>query len=243
MRKALNENKTLTVLTIVLALVILGALYYYVVYPKIEHEKNVKNSIQQLTIEKRQLEEEILAHQEEGQAPINTFELRRKLPETRAVSELLLSLQEAELISEADIQSIAFNNYDGLVSESGYGVTGEEDLDEAGKTEEEKKAEREKEKQEKEKEEGAEDVPETEIDVESLPPSLKLLSFNVQVEVQDYDHLLKFIKEIEAIERVKRIENITFTQGGEADLEVPDADEVMMVTLQVTTFYAEGEVD
>ncbi len=226
MKETINENRTLVLLIGILALVILGALYYYVVYPKIEQKKSVADSIGHLTIENRQLEEEISAYDKTEDEPVNTFELRKKLPENRNVSELLLSLEEVEFVSEANIQSISFNNYDGLVSESGYGVTLEEDLDEAEKTEEDD-----------------EDVPETKIDIESLPAALKLLSFSLQVEVQDYQHLLTFIKEIEAIERIKRIEDISFSQGGEAELEAIDADKTMIVTLQVTTFYSEAEAD
>lgn len=241
MKDTLNESKTLVILLIVLVLVILSASYYYVVYPKMERSKQVANSIQSVVAETQQLETEIASFNEKNEEEVNTFELRKKLPETRAVSELLLSLQEAELVSAASIQSISFNNYDGLVSESDYGFvdekdqTGDADIDEINRVQ--------KERQEKEGLDSEEDeeIPETRIDIESLPSTLKLLSFNVQVEVQDYDHLLFFIKEIEAIERIKRIENITFTQGGEAELEVKDADEKMLVTLQVTTFYSEEE--
>lgn len=227
MKERMNDNKTLILLLGILALVILGALYYYVVYPKMEHEKRIASSIEQLAVDNRHLKEDILAYAELDEDAEDTFDLRKKLPGNRNVSELLLSLEEAELVSEAKIQSIAFNNYDGLVSESGYGVTGEEDVDEAGETE------------------GQEDdeIPETKIDIETLPTALKLLSFNVQVEVQDYDHLLTFIREVEAIERLKRIEDIAFSSGGEAELKGAEADEAMVVTLQVTTFYSEEEAD
>lgn len=227
MKERMNDNKTLVLLLGILALVILGALYYYIVYPKMEHEKRIASSIEQLAVDNRHLKEDILAYAESDEDAEDTFDLRKKLPGNRNVSELLLSLEEAELVSEAKIQSIAFNNYDGLVSESGYGVTGEEDVDEAGETE------------------GQEDdeIPETKIDIETLPTALKLLSFNVQVEVQDYDHLLTFIREVEAIERLKRIEDIAFSSGGEAELKGAEADEAMVVTLQVTTFYSEEEAD
>lgn len=227
MKERMNDNKTLVLLLGILALVILVALYYYIVYPKMEHEKRIASSIEQLAVDNRHLKEDILAYAESDEDAEDTFDLRKKLPGNRNVSELLLSLEEAELVSEAKIQSIAFNNYDGLVSESGYGVTGEEDVDEAGETE------------------GQEDdeIPETKIDIETLPTALKLLSFNVQVEVQDYDHLLTFIREVEAIERLKRIEDIAFSSGGEAELKGAEADEAMVVTLQVTTFYSEEEAD
>lgn len=239
MKDSLNENKTLVILLGILALLILGALYYYILYPKIERSNQVADSIQRLSTEKSQLEQEIKSYYELDVEEVNTFALRKKLPETRAVSELLRSLEEVELVSGANIQSIAFNNYDGLVSESGYGLTDEEsetgdsDIDEINRVQEER---REKEGLDSEEEE---DVPETKIDIDALPATLKLLSFSMQVDVQDYDHLLEFVKEIESLERIKRIEDISFSKGGEAELEVIDANESMTVTLQVTTFYSE----
>lgn len=227
MKDAMNENKTLVLLLSILAVVILGALYYYIVLPKIEHEKNIANSIQSLTAETHQLEQKVLSLSQEEDAQENTFELRKKLPATRAVSSLLLSLQEAELLSKAKIQSIAFNNYDGLVSESDY-----------GRTEEEEEIDQE---DDVEIDESEEEIPETKIDVTTLPDALKLLSFSIQVEVQDYDHLLIFIREVEAIERVKRIEDIQFNQQGEEELTKKEPDESMFVTLQITTFYSEEE--
>lgn len=232
MKDAMNENKTLVLLLSILAVVILGALYYYIVLPKIEHEKNIANSIQSLTTETRQLEQKVLSLSQEEDAQENTFELRKKLPATRAVSSLLLSLQEAELLSKAKIQSIAFNNYDGLVSESGYGRTEEEEEEVEEEIDQEDDVEI---------DESEEEVPETKIDVTTLPDALKLLSFSIQVEVQDYDHLLIFIREIEAIERVKRIEDIQFNQQGEEELTKKEPDESMFVTLQITTFYSEEE--
>lgn len=231
MKDTINDNKTLVLLLGILAVVVLGALYYYVVYPKVEQEKNTAHSIHALIAETRQLEQEVLSLSEVEESPTNIFELRKKLPETRAVSELLLSLQEVEFISKAKTQSIAFNNYDGLVSESDYG---REDEDEQGEEEEIGGAD-------ENEDDTAEEVPQTKINVDTLPNTLKLLSFSLQVEVQDYDHLLIFIKEIEAIERIKRIEDIEFSQGGEAELEVKDPNESMIVTLQITTFYSEEE--
>lgn len=232
MKDTINENKTLVLLLGILSIVLLGALYYYVVYPKIEYEKRIASSIDQLSIENDRLREEVLVIQEGKGAPVNRFELRKKLPQTREVSELLRSLQEAELVSESSIHSIVFNNYDGLVSEYGYVLVEEDEtLEDADQTEEERV------------ELEVEEVPETKINVAALPSALKLLSFSLQVEVQDYEHLLAFIREIEAIERIKRIEEVTYSQGGEAELKAVDADETITVTLQVTTFYSEEEAD
>lgn len=225
MKDAINDNKTLVLLLGILAVVVLGAFYYYLVYPKIDHEKNTANSIHHLTAEINHLEQEVFSLSQVKESTTNIFELRKKIPATRAVSELLLSLQEVELMSKAKMQSIAFNNYDGLVSESDYAR--EEDGESKVAVESE--------------DDVVEGVPQTKIDVDALPDTLKLLSFSLEVEVQDYDHLLIFIKEVEANERIKRIEDIEFTQGGEVELEVKDPNKSMIVTLQITTFYSEEE--
>lgn len=228
MKDTLNENRNLMVLLGILVIVIFMGLYYYLVWPKIEAQKTLENSIDTLKNESKRLQNEVMALTIDEEPIENEYELRKKMPEKRGLNELLRSLQEVELVSKAKIQSIVFNHYDGLVSESSLGLQEEEDLGE--NTEEEQ----EQNEQEVEK-------PETKIDISTLPNELKLLSFGLQVEVQDQDHLLLFMEEIEKIERLKRIESIQFSQVGEVELSVESPDESIVVTIQVTTFYSEEE--
>ena len=57
--------------------------------------------------------------------------------------------------------------------------------------------------------------------------------------VVDYEHLLLFLREVEAIERVVRIDSIEFEQIGEVEFAQIDPDERISVTVQLTTFYSE----
>lgn len=229
MKDTLNENRNLMVLLGILVIVIFMGLYYYLVWPKIEAQKTLENSIDTLKNESKRLQNEVMTLTIDEEPIGNEYELRKKMPEKRGLNELLRSLQEVELVSKAKIQSIVFNHYDGLVSESSLGLQEEEDLGE--NTEEE----------EEEENEQAVEKPETKIDISALPNELKLLSFGLQVEVQDHDHLLLFMEEIEKIERLKRIESIQFSQVGEVELSVESPDESIVVTIQVTTFYSEEE--
>ena len=75
--------------------------------------------------------------------------------------------------------------------------------------------------------------------MESLPPSLKLITFNVDVTSPDEEHLIKFIKEMEQIERVMHVDAIDFSLPGEEDAFAEDKTEAVSASVQVTTFYYE----
>ena len=239
MKDTMNENRSLLILLGILVFVILGALYYYLVLPKSEAKESMTQSISALTNDTHQLQKEIDKLSVIEEEPNNEMELRTKLPKKRALNTLLLSLQEAELVSEAKIISVSFNDYDGLVSES----------DVATRTEEEESTKTEAEESENDEvadesdEEIDEEKPHTQIDIGSLPDALKLLSLDMEVSVQDYEHLLTLLKEIESIERVMRIDNIDFKQIGEEGFAMKDVDDQTLIQIQLTTFYSEEEED
>lgn len=83
------------------------------------------------------------------------------------------------------------------------------------------------------------EMPVSTIDVASLPPNLKMITFNVEVEAPNDKALLKFIKEVEKLERVMNVEDISFELHGEENLFEEDASLVVSTTVQVTTFYYE----
>ena len=118
MKDVINENKLLVILIGVLVFAIFGGLYYYLLYPKVETKASVTQAIEGLTVETRQLQQEIGVLSAVEEETVNVLELRNKLPKDRALHTLLLSLQEVELLSEAKITSVSFNDYDALVSES-----------------------------------------------------------------------------------------------------------------------------
>ncbi|MDS9471332.1 hypothetical protein [Sporosarcina pasteurii] len=227
MNISFKENRTLLILLLVLAFVIVGAIYFYTLYPKMEEKKRVLQSIDTIEIEIEQLNQKLLSTSDVKAATEHEFELRKKLPEKREISSLLMSLQEIELVSEAKINEIIFHDYDALVSQSGL----VEDVD----------SEEENEKDKMDDEKG--EIPVTNIDIAALPKQLKLLTLQMDVDVKDKAHLLHFIQEIEALERVIRVDDIRFTLDGEADLAVKEPDETINIMLQITTFYSEVEAN
>ena len=232
MKDVINENKLLVILIGVLVFAIFGGLYYYLLYPKIETKASVTQAIEGLTVETRQLQQEIGVLSAVEEETANVLELRNKLPKDRALHTLLLSLQEVELLSESKITSVSFNDYDALVSESIIIPAPEEEDDQAETSE----VDEEKDEVEREK-------PQTRIDIETLPDALKLLSLGMDVEVKDYEHLLTFLKGIESMERVIRIDHVSFNQIGEEGFAEGNVDESTIVTIELTTFYSEEEAD
>lgn len=249
MKASFNENKSLFSLLGVLVFVILGALYYYIILPKSDEETSMTMAIESLENETNQLQQEIYALSVVEDETMDNYELRKKLPKKRDVNILLLSLQEAELVSEAKIMSISFNDYDGLVSESNIEPKTEEESTEEAEAEAEEaeenvdagtEADTEADTDTVVEEENADkDIPHTQIDIELLPEQLKLLSLSLEIIVQDYEHLLTFIKEVEAVERSIRIDGVSFSQIGEEGFATEDLDESIVVTIQLTTFYSE----
>jgi len=242
-----SENKSLVSLLGIIAFLILGVVYYYVIMPKSEAEAQKTNSITQLRTDNRAMENQVAVLSVVSPEETTNFELRKKLPMNRDLDKLLHTINEVELMSESKIISIAFNNYDTEVSGSAIALPTEEEKEakaevEAESTEtEEAKADvvAESEAEEDEVSEIDETKPITPIDVELLPAELKLISLNVVLSVLDYDHLLLFLHEVEEIERVVRIDSVEFNQPGEEEFTQENPDERVTVSVQLTTFYSE----
>jgi len=243
-----GENKSLVALLGVIAFLLLGVVYYYVIMPKNEAETQKTNSISQLKVENSALENQVAVLSVVSTEESNDFELRKKMPMNRDLDKLLHSIHEVELMSESKIIEIVFNNYDEEVSGSAIALpTEEEKAKEAAETETETTEseeantdeEVESEANAEEGSEGDEAKPVTPINIELLPEELKLITLSVELSVLDYDHLLTFLQEVEAIERVVRIDAVEFQQPGEEEFAQENPDERIPVIVQLTTFYSE----
>lgn len=232
MKLGSGRNSAVLLLT-ALVLALLFAVYYYVVLPKKEKVEMMENSITSLQNEITSIEEQLTAVEEEKNAnKANVFEMRKKVPQTREIDELLLNIEESEYISGSRIVTVEFNNYDSLVAES-------EITNPYAPSEEETNAE---EGSESEDESTSEDEqPVSPIATETLPPELKLITFEIEVESPDYERLLKFVKEIENIERIMHIDILEYELPGEEQQFEEDDEVILSATIQVTTFYYEGE--
>lgn len=229
-----SKNGTLLIV-IALAMALLFAMYYYVVKPKQDEEQMIRSEINSLHTEIAAIEETIATNQsEQSQTNVNEFALRKKVPDNREIDELILSIEEMQYVTDSRIQSIDFNNYDALVSSSGL-----QDPLSTPETEEGVATESTESTNQAEDTEATEELPVSTIAVETLPPSLKLVTFNINVAAQNDVNLLQFIEEIEKKERVMRIDIIDFALPGEEDKFTEEASEIVTADIQITTFYYE----
>ncbi|WP_404427817.1 potassium transporter [Ureibacillus chungkukjangi] len=238
MKLSSNKNTSLLLL-IVLVAALLFAVYYYIVLPKIDNVVSIEGSINALQTEITTLEGQMSSMDEQAAIEVeNIFTIRQKLPKSREIDQLLLNLEEIEFVSEARITSIGFNSYDTLVSESAIAPTPEEEIVSEEDTAEEPAIEGETEGTEAEE---VAETPVSDIAAETLPPELKLITFNLELEVPEYQSLQSFIKELEKLPRIMHVDTISFTLPGEEGEFMEDVAESLNASIQVTTFYYEGE--
>lgn len=229
MNSVSSSKNTTILLVIALSMALLFAVYYYVVKPKQDDAESVSREVTTLKAEISSLEENLVTFREQqSQTNINEFALRKKVPATRAIDTLILSMEEIEYVTGSRILSIDFNNYDEQVSASG--------LEDPNATTETKEQETTEETQNNEQSEA---LPVSTIAVENLPPSLKLITFNINVMSPNNENLQQFIKEVEKIERVMHIDTIDFSLPVEENIFLEDATDVVFADVQVTTFYYE----
>ena len=226
--KSVSSNKNTTVLLVItLAMALLFAAYYYIVKPKQDDVQYMTSEVNALKTEVSSLEQNLSTLQEkQSQKGVNEFTLRKKVPDSRAIDSLILNIEEIEYVTGTRIQSIDFNNYDAPVSSSG--------LEDPNTTTEQSSTE-----ENEETEEVEETLPVSTIAVESLPPSLKLITFNIDVTSPDEESLINFIREIEQIERIMHVDTIDFSLPGEENEFAEDKTEVVSGSVQITTFYYE----
>lgn len=248
-----SKNGTL-LLVIALAMALLFAVYYYVVKPKEDEAQAIRSEMNSLETEISTLEQSLAGlNAQHSQTDVNEFTLRKKVPANREIDALILAMEEIEYVTGSRVQSIEFNNYDALVSSSGLqdplytpepeeGAVAEDGSESSETTEATEPVETTEPTEDTEAVDGevpAEELPVSTIAVETLPPSLKLVTFNINVAAPTDVNLLQFIEEIEKKERVMRIDIIDFALPGEEDQFTEEASEIVTANIQVTTFYYE----
>ena len=234
-----KNSGVLLILALVLAL--LFAVYYYVVLPKTDEVSAMESSVSTLQSEVSTLQESIaLVKDEQSLTPENTFALRKKVPQDRDMMDLLLTIEEVEFVADSRIVSINFNNYDTPVAESAL-----QDPNQVETVEGEQPAEQSSEEATVQAEGEATDVseqapPVSSIVRETLPAALKMVTFSIDVESPNATQLEVFIKELEALERIMRVDTIQYSLPGEENEFADDRSDIVNATIQVTTFYYEG---
>ncbi len=228
MKQSLNDNKSLAILLGVVVFLMLGAFYYYVIYPKSEVKKQTIQAISQLQTEIMTLEQQVAVLSAVDTDDVDDFGLRKKLPVQRELDNLLRTIHEVEVMSDSQIVNIRFNNYDDEVAQAESLKSKDETAGVSDGTEDSAS-----------EEEADKAKPVTPINIEALPKELKLMSLELEMLVLDETHLMGFLKELEGIERIIRIDRVEFQEPGEVELTKLAPDKRIPVTVQLTTFYAE----
>lgn len=235
-----SRNSTILLLTALLA-AILFAVYYYVLTPKLDEVEVKESTISSLNQQITSLQEQLTVLDEMQQTSIsNKLALRNKVPQSKEINKILLKIAEIEAVTGTLVDSIRFSNYDTTVVNStiqdpsapvvdSEGTQETAELDELTTTDQSAS-------------DTASDTPAVStIAKDSLPAQLKLVTFSFEIVAINQQDLLTFIQEIEQIERVMKIDTVSLTSPGEEEQLQEDAESTYKASIQITTFYYEGE--
>lgn len=242
MNDFIQERKSLVILLIVILFLLLGLIYFYKVKPLKDDENFAKSSIQQLESEIQILQAQLDSNQPDPtDRDENQYLLERKMPLDRSIDDLILSLQEIEMVSESRIENISFNNYDGGLSEADQVIEREEEEEAAEEDVDETEGDEAAETENLDIENFEETTEPPVSDVaDHLPTNVKLITVNLSVISPNFEKFELFLKEIEKLERITRVDTLSFSKPGEEELlsTGEEADEAMITTnVQITTFY------
>lgn len=235
MNDFLQERKSLVILIIVILFLLLGLAYFYWIMPMKDEANAAKTNVELLESDIQILQSQ-LDNLESDQTDIveNQFVLERKMPLDRSIDDLILSLQEIEFVSGTRIENISFNNYDVGLTEADQVFENEE-----VETEEETSRDELLEDTETENLEEPTEPPVSDV-VEDLPANVKLITINLSVISPNFEQFEVFLQEVEKLERITRVDTLSFSQPGEQELLNLDgevADTTVTIEVQLTTFY------
>ena len=233
-----NKNSGPILIT-VLAVLLLFVSYYYFVLPKKEEAKSLQGTVSSLQEEITNLQSQIVKKKgKKGQVPENLFAMQKKVPQDKDIVKLLLNVEEIEMLSMSKITGMQFNNYDALVSES--------ELNDSNTPKANTEAADQTTTNETIANEIIEQAPTEELQTSSiaktsLPPELQMVTFTLELEAMNETRMTIFVKELETLERIVRIDQIDLQVPGEADALEEGPKKTVSAKIQATTFYYEGE--
>ena len=196
-------------LTSVLVSILAIVYFYYTVYSANQLELNRVN--QQITMENQLIQ--LLENERNVEVEVSgtSTELQRKMPVTPYVEQFILQLEEVGKSSQANITNLVFSSSiptDTTLEEYmeyREGVNGEEDEHNSESTQ----------------------------NPISMPNGIEKLTVNLQVEVNNYSSLKKFLEMVEESTRITQVEAVSFTGGSES----------LSFTVTASTYYQTGITD
>ncbi|KIO61074.1 hypothetical protein P9386_04775 [Caldifermentibacillus hisashii] len=260
-----QEKRKIVLFIGIILFLLLGLLYFYLIMPLKDDANAAEQNVKQLETEVKTLENRV--NQNETDQPENTAKLEKKMPLSRQLDELILSLQEIEMVSGSQIASINFNNYDGGLTEAdGTNENNEstdgtdeataddtnnnneatDGTDEATTNETDENQSDEQATEDKNSDDNGSDTNDeneqaTDETVTNLPTNVKLITINLSVASPDFEHFQLFLQELEKLERITRVDTLTFTKPAERELLYEkDGSQAVTADVQITTFYYNG---
>ena len=261
--KSFGTNKKVTSLLIAALVFVLGfAIFYYVVYPKMQERDSLQYQITDLKTDSKKLAKQLNNLKSNQQAESKSLtELKTEVPTERELRSLIDSIEQLESVSNAKVEDISFNNYDATVKETintteeKEGITNNNSSSQSSDTTKQTNSAQSQntnttvtnqdnqstDEQNNEKN----TVPVSPIASSSLPDSLKLLTLNLSVSATDKKEIKEFLKGIENIPRIMRIDSVSYaTPNTEVtDSSTDTKEDLLQATIQFTTFYYIGQLD
>ena len=247
--KSFGTNKKLTSLFIAALVFVLGfAIFYYVVYPKMEERDSLQYQITNLKTESKDLEKQLDNLKSNQQAEKkSTSELKTEVPTERELDSLIDSIEQLESVSNTEIVDIAFNNYDAAVKETVNTQSTDAQQVDSTQSQNLNTTAPDSNNQNTDATQNSEKniAPVSPIATSSLPESLKLLTMNLTVDATDKKEIKQFLREIEFLPRIMRIDSVSYeTPNIEVTNSSADTKEdPLQATIQLTTFYYVGQLD
>lgn len=237
MNDLVNDKKTAYILIATLVIVLLGAVYYFIIQPLKTERVSKELNVEVLQGEVASLKEEYSSTKLNNNMTENAFILKTQVPLTRELNELIRSMEEIELISDSKIISVEFNNYDGTLEDSQLLL----EIPEGDIETQSGSSETTRDTTEENNDEMSEEPPVSPVSEVGLPENLKLITFNISILAKNYDQLVLFVEEIENLQRIYRVDQVTLSAPGEDQLLDKELLDDLEATIQLTTFYHEEQ--
>lgn len=226
MNNTFQEKRGILLALVGLFLVLLVVIYFAFLRPLTGELESKESSLGTLKSDIHSLEKEVLALDQ----VVESFDMERvvqekKIPVNRQLEELILLIQEIELVSLSEVETIDFT-YDSSLPDTVFLQEGEEEDPDGTDTDADT--------EEVADEEGAKPA----IDLSEKPETLEVITIRMEVSSPSYERFQTFITEIEKQERIMLISRLDFDKPAEEELVIADhPDETMTFNLELVTFY------
>lgn len=217
-----SSQRNTVILVALLTIALLGALYYYVVLPKTERVASLQSTITTLTATRDTALADIAAFDAKDLDAGTLARLQKQVPKERGVEYILRDLEDIEMLTRSRIENISFSEYDAPMLERKLGLT--------ETTEEELAAQLANETVEEEE-------PLYNAALAEAPEGLQIITYQVELLTPDYKTLRTFIREVEGLERIIKIDVVQLSQPGEEVKFAEVVDYTVSASLQLTTFF------